>query len=537
MSRGRIGKSAVGDAFDGRLRWWLGSFLITYYALTFGGRHYSIDGILMFQSAKALLFRGSLHLDPPVRWGHDLQSLYGIGMTLAYVPLLILWWPLFSLRPGLTAIPYDPTLLRNPSLAANLPYFLCSWLNPLLTALTGCLVYTIGRMLGLTRGWALAGALGFGIASPAAVYARLDFNQPLAALTIAVTAWGLLRAGRTGGLVPFFAAVAALGYAILTRLELAVLAPFVAAWVMLQGLRHGLTPTLGRLMLMGAVVALATLVSIAITQLRAPGPIIRGATDASGLFTDASDLFTLMPLRVLAGGAGLLASPGRGLLFFFPLTWLAVPGLVRLMRTRPVDGTLMTGLIGIPFALYASYFAWWGGNWTWGPRFMVPLLPLLAVLAAYYAAERGWRRLFGALVALGLLASLNGILFDLIDFGRWLYVVQGMPDNASTQFDLVASTLVSGWWQPPGKSLDVFWLRLLDAEQIRKYGRLFIDAEASQSPLLAIGARAAAVAAISGLLAWLAYSGCQLMRLAGTPPESPRSGSESPPVVESDRSD
>ena len=109
-----------------RLTIWLGIALFAYYLLILGGHQYSIDGIVMFQSAKRLLFHHSLVLDPPVRWAGDIHlSKWSVGMTLAYVPVLALWSPLFHWLPALQEIPWNPAVAYYPHLYQNLPYLLC----------------------------------------------------------------------------------------------------------------------------------------------------------------------------------------------------------------------------------------------------------------------------------------------------------------------------------------------------------------------------------------------------------------------------
>jgi|KBSSwiStaDraftv2_1062776.scaffolds.fasta_scaffold20307_3 hypothetical protein len=52
----------------------LGALLLACYLLTLGAhQQYSIDGILDFESAKSIVFRRSLALDQPVRWGEDMR--------------------------------------------------------------------------------------------------------------------------------------------------------------------------------------------------------------------------------------------------------------------------------------------------------------------------------------------------------------------------------------------------------------------------------------------------------------------------------
>ena len=86
------------------------------------------------------------------------------------------------------------------------------------------------------------------------------------------------------------------------------------------------------------------------------------------------------------GAVGLLLSPSRGLLVFSPvvLTALAAAGAMR-REGWGSDLRWCALAAGAQFGGYAFYSVWWGGH-TYGPRYMIDVLPLLAPLAAAGAA-------------------------------------------------------------------------------------------------------------------------------------------------------
>lgn len=430
---------------DRRLSRLIGIALFAYYLLILGGHHYSIDGIVMFQMAKRLFFHFSLVLDPPVIWGTAVipSGGWSLGMTLAYLPLLALWSPLFYAIPSLRETPFNPSLPYNPALYSNLPYLLCSWLNPLITAVTGCLVFRLARLLGLTPPWAVAAALAYGIASPAAAYARFDFAQPLAGLVLTATVWRLLTTGPTFPLRPLLVTAAMLGFAFLTRPEFGILIAWIVTWVIFCSRTQGMGAALAR----GAV--LIGPVSIAIGVYLAVNRLKFGAASTTG-YPPLTGLFPGRPAAMLLGILGLLASPEVGLLFFCPLAWLALPGLARLMRERNPAGGLVAGLGGTALVLYGSYAEWWGG-WSWGPRFLIPVVPLLILASAFWAfrscvsGHRGARNLFLTLAALGVLATSTAIVVDPVRYSAWVQQTDVSGAGGAGHFRLAASPLVTGW--------------------------------------------------------------------------------------------
>jgi len=101
----------------------------------------------------------------------------------------------------------------------------------------------------------------------------------------------------------------------------------------------------------------------------------------------------------LAGAAGLLVSPSRGLLVFSPIVLvvvLSVPVLVREGWRGDLRWWAVAAVAELAF--YSSYSVWWGGH-TYGPRYCLDLLPFLVPLAAaglpWVLAGR-WRRYVAA---------------------------------------------------------------------------------------------------------------------------------------------
>lgn len=86
----------------------------------------------------------------------------------------------------------------------------------------------------------------------------------------------------------------------------------------------------------------------------------------------------------------LLASPARGLFFIMPVLLMSLPGFwIWFNRPSLRSECLAAGMIvAVYFLINAGFYAWHGG-WTFGPRYLVPMLPFL-VLPMAFALDRQW---------------------------------------------------------------------------------------------------------------------------------------------------
>ena len=112
----------------------------------------------------------------------------------------------------------------------------------------------------------------------------------------------------------------------------------------------------------------------------------------------------------LAGISGLLASPSRGLLIFSPIVLV-----VLFARAAPPHRPILWWTLaaaGAQLLLYGMYAVWWGG-YTYGPRYVLDLLPALVPAAAMGVSRLGgssWplRAVAGAALAWSIAAAATG---------------------------------------------------------------------------------------------------------------------------------
>lgn len=77
----------------------------------------------------------------------------------------------------------------------------------------------------------------------------------------------------------------------------------------------------------------------------------------------------------LPGMVGLLVSPGKSVFVYAPPLLLSGVLIPRYRRRFPDVARLLLMFTGIALLVYGAWWSWHGG-WSWGPRFLVPLMPL-----------------------------------------------------------------------------------------------------------------------------------------------------------------
>lgn len=414
--------------------------LLALYLLTASGHFYSPDEEAMYYVTRGLATRADVAIEGddlvpmPLREGRDGRrfSPYGILPSLAALPFFAAG-ALFA--SGAPVEVYD-----------YLTRFGVSLLNAVVTAATGAMVFAFVAALGYGRraAWLAAGA--FGVASLAWPYARTFFSEPLAGLLLlcAVERAYAARGGYDRRAL-FMAGIAA-GLLIATRIAAALALPFLALYVGMAAWSHhsaheAHSGTTGRWRAVAARLGLWSAGLVPGVALVIGYNLARFGTPLASGYGDEASAFTT-PL--LTGLTGLLLSPGKSLFLYAPVALLALAGAPILWRRGRLETALLVSLVIVHVVLYAHWHAWDGGG-VWGPRLLLPIVPLLAALAApvFERAATGGnlvlRPVVGALLAFGTINALAGVLVN-----PAIYLNMGIPRRL-IYFDAEHSPLVAHW--------------------------------------------------------------------------------------------
>lgn len=319
------------------------------------------DGQIMTRTAFSIASVGEIgiargHLVSVTRPEGDAVTRYGMGQSLAQVPILLLAGPFEA--------SFGPATSQTLFVLGQI-----FWIVLACAAAAG-----LAKTLGARDREAALAALATGLGSPLWAYASSDFSEPLQA---ALVAGAFALAGRTGATalsdrhknLLAAAAGATAGFGLVTKSILIVLLPFVAAVVLVASakphrLRHLLFVVAGWLPFAG--------VWLAFEIVRFGSPFASyGGEKFSHSLPD--------------GLWRLLVGPNKGLLLYFPLALLAFLGLRRLGGLARVQALVVSGFVLFTLVTTAEWWAW-DGTAGWGPRLLVPTVPLLAALSAIGAS-------------------------------------------------------------------------------------------------------------------------------------------------------
>jgi hypothetical protein len=129
-----------------------------------------------------------------------------------------------------------------------------------------------------------------------------------------------------------------------------------------------------------AVGCLPWVILMSIYQWLCFGSPFRTAVEASTQFTENGSLFGVLRMPSVEALYGISFSPYRGLFFASPVLLFALIGLVMMARRRDLHKDLwpVAAIVAIFFIAIASFNGWNGGC-AFGPRYLVPIVPLLGI--------------------------------------------------------------------------------------------------------------------------------------------------------------
>lgn len=369
------------------------------YFLTYSGRNISDDENYLINSMQSFFSRGAFDIA------------YHADLLPELVPLKRTPFAIAAQEPlhSLLALP----LYALGYVLPGIGMMHVVWLfNLLIVVLTACLIYAAIRLDGINAGTAFVLALIFGVGTIIWPYALTFFREPLAGLCLTVSFisarqimlnrsmlnrqhkhlwWTGVILGGVG--VLFTKVVLILG---LVAISVMLLPPLQPSWRTLK--QYGL---------------IALLVVISSALLAVIGELIENWRLSFFYVMNLTRGFLTSP-NMAESLFGYLISPGRSFFLYSPVLILSLYGSVLLWRwgeKRLIIGAWLA-LILIAMSYSSIGEVWWGGN-GWGPRYLIPLVPMFFLMSVpamldLWARGRTWRVSLALIVLLSVGVQILG---------------------------------------------------------------------------------------------------------------------------------
>ena len=360
--------------------------VLSVYALSGPGRIDIIDGQYRYEVTRNLIREGRPVLHDRFLGGpagiDGRYAFYGPAASVAAMPLVWL------------------------ASEDELGRFLFSFTSALLGALTMALLASFYLLLGITERRAIGWTLAVAFTTLAWPLATSTFDQIQQAFFVLLSAYCAVRSARHDSFYWALGGGLSAGIVLLYQETYVVLVPSLALFLCPPKLTLGQLRAVWRsrrawAFFLGASLGFAAFVEFNLMRFGSP-------------FTTGKEIVH-HPLvgNPILGTLGLLVSPGKSIFLYSPPTILMLLGLRGLWRAKPAIGRAVVVMLLSHFALIAC-LAFYGGDWGWGPRYLVVTLPLGALGLPYLSFGTAFSRKFvvAGVLAVGLGVQLLALSVD-----------------------------------------------------------------------------------------------------------------------------
>jgi len=360
-----------------------------------GGRIASSDETATFLLVESIVHRGSLDVPPGIIQNGSFHNgkfyiWYEIGQSLLAIPLYLTGYAITSLIDL-------PPAMKILVLKACMGTF-----NAFIGALYAVCMFLFSQKLGYKLRTSLLLTVGLCVSTFAFPYLKTFLREPLLALALLGTCYFLHQWSINTTSQRFLLLAGILtGIGVLTRTAfiINVLPMVFFIFAMVWNIENKIDKAIRASIMYLLPIFMAGLGILWYNYARFGNPFDLGYQSA-GISFD-------IPFYV--GLYGLLLSSGKSFFLFAPLTIVGIVGLQMLFRKRVVSVYLWIAIIAINLLFYSKYYAW-GGDGSWGPRYLLSLLPFF-VLPVGEIIEKGQKIskiVISTLILIGVIFQLAG---------------------------------------------------------------------------------------------------------------------------------
>lgn len=324
-----------------------------------------------------------------------------------------------------------------------------SMLNLFAVSLSGAVVFLFINTLGYSARAALTVAVFYAFGTIAWPQSKHSFDHPVEMLFVLLAIFfaHLFAEGR--GFRYLILSSASLGYAFITRVPAVLALPSIFIYLSFRRIEGGFTAKRGWDALKDCIFYFIAFVPFGLIELwynyaRFGSIFETGITLMAG--RAGIDFFTGTPF--LTGLSGFLLSPGKGFFFYSPIGILFFFSVKKFYRRERGLAICIMGVI-LSYLIFLSRNIYWHGDWSWGPRYLLVITPLLMIPTADFVErllKSGKIALrYSVLVFFGISMGVQ-IIGISVDPNRYFYSLQV---EKGVQFSSVGGNGAPHIYEPP----------------------------------------------------------------------------------------
>ena len=393
-------------------------FFVSFYFFTNASWYLPGDELAMVKVAKKIVRTGhiGLELDETAREPEDdlvrgkrgyYYYKFGLGQTLVEVPFLFLHQVFFQPLLFMTGAGNPVT---DYSMSERLFLLLC----PSLISALGCIIiYRFAQLLGFSKGTSLSLALIYGLGTMAWPYSKSLMSETTLNVVIVGGVYAAVGYKSTARRRWLILSGTLMGFAFITKSVCAVVFPMLVGYLLFSAPARRVLPDL--------VLCFGMPVMVFVGIQGWHNFIRYDSFFEFGYSFGWDHLGFSTPISV--GLWGLLLSPGKSLFLYSPVILLGLFSFRRFLDTRKNEALLFLGIILAFIVPHASWWAW-SGDRSWGPRFLLPIIPyfifpLGCFIESWTQRSKLYRRLCISLAAFSIGIQILGVAIDPQQFPRY----------------------------------------------------------------------------------------------------------------------
>jgi hypothetical protein len=404
-----------------KINLWMFLFFLSAFLLISNG-HFGGDGLENYLTAESIVLNHNFSIHdkpfeiPEMRYqvrGYTaidgkIYSKYGLGMAFVLVPFYFLG---HIFTHFFTRVPH-----------AYVTQFFVSLTNPSMLALVAIVIFTFLRRLGYPLKTSLAVVLVYSFCTMSIIYARSGFSEPTVAFLITSAALLMFAYSQQARLSSLIIAGLCVGYAIFIKKNSLILLPaFLLYFVYLFITEKDSRCATHRIMM---VLSFTLPIMFSFVAILLQNKILYGGLSNTEFGTIKNMLGQVrtdsFPIK---GFYYYLISSGKGYLIYNVALVLGIFAIKDFFKKHKAFCMFLLFLILSNIGFYSFIFTR-GSIFSWGPRYLFPTLPLMAIFLAEFINNiktSASRFCFIFLAVLGFMIQLPGLF---ISFSKYIFFVK-----------------------------------------------------------------------------------------------------------------